>query len=208
MWTEVLLVIGFAWLLVLTLLFAGLAQHAGAVQATGSAAKAPEGGFLLDTDGPWIPSECPARTRQILQTNGIGLADLTITFFSSTCGPCLERATQIATTSPDPACNVFLVTGSNATTVGEMRRILVPVGAPVLYDPDAHDLVKSLEINSTPFAIRLVDGKIVGKGYIRELADYQNVSAIPADDYVLVQSDRDNPRNAPATQLPESGGIS
>ena len=205
MWTDVLLVIGFAWLLVLTFLFAGLARHAGAVQAAGGAAKPPEGGFLLDTDGPWIPSEFPARAREILQASGIGLADLTITFFSSTCGPCVERAAQIATTGPDPARNVFLVTGANATAVAEMRRILAPAAAAVLCDPDAHNVVKSLEINSTPFTVRVVDSQVVGKAYVRSLADYQNIADIPAVDAAL-QAYGDHARSVTVPQLPKSGG--
>ena len=205
MWTDVLLVIGFAWLLVLTFLFAGLARHAGAVQAAGGAAKAPEGGFLLDTDGPWIPSEFPELARKILQASGIGLGDLTITFFSSSCGPCLERAAQIAATGPDPARNLFLVTGASTTAVAEMRRILAPAGAPVLSDPDAHNVVKSLEINSTPFTVRVVDGQVVGKAYVRGLADYQNIADIPAVDAAL-RVDGDRARGAPVSQLPESGG--
>ncbi len=205
MWTDVLLVIGFAWLLVLTFLFVGLARHAGAVQAAGGAAKAPEGGFLLDADGPWIPSEFPERAREILQASGIGLGDLTITFFSSTCRPCVEQAAQIAAAGPDPARNVFLVTGANTAAVAEMRRILAPAGAPVLSDPDAHNVVKSLEINSTPFTVRVVDGQVVAKAYVRRLADYQNIADIPAVDAAL-QADRDRARSATVPQLPEWGG--
>lgn len=121
MWTEVLLVIGFAWLLVVTLLLAGLVRHVGAMQAAGTTPRAPEGGWLFDTDGPWIPSEFPARARRILESHGIGVGDLTVTFFSSSCGPCVERATQIARIAPDPGRNLFLVTGANPSATRRRR---------------------------------------------------------------------------------------
>lgn len=146
---EVFLVIGLLWLLVLTVAFAGIVRHLAAMQVAGVGSAAPEGGWLFDTDGPWVPSALPDRAAAALHGHGIPTDDLVVTFFSAHCGSCLERASQVAAVLTDPARNVFLVTGTNPDSRGDVARILAPTGVPIVTDPDAHDVVKSLDINST-----------------------------------------------------------
>jgi hypothetical protein len=177
MLTDVLLVLGLVWLLGLTVLFAGVVRHLGAMQAAVTTASTPQSELLVDTDGPWIPSAVPDRTRAALIAGGVLARDLTVTFFSSSCSICFDRATQIAKAVREPDRHVFLVTGSHPESLTKMRGILEPAGAPILGDPYAHDAVKALEINSTPFAVRIVDDQVVGKAYVRGLDDYLRVAA-------------------------------
>lgn len=181
MLTNVLLAVGLVWLLTLTVLFASVVRHLGAIQAVGTNGQAPSGGWLFDTDGPWIPSSLPDRARAILQASGVQIDDLIVTFFSSRCGPCVERATEVAAGVAEPAHNLFLVTGNQADAVRTMRDILEPTGAPILTDPHAHDIVKSLTISSTPFTFRVVGGQVVGKAFLRDFDDYRNLAAVPAE---------------------------
>lgn len=172
------LVLILVWLLALSLLVAGLVRHLGTLQAVGSAnLQAPAGGFLYDTDGPWIPSELPGRVLSAFTAYGIQTHDMTVTFFSSGCGSCIERATNVAKAVEDPDRNVFLITGAHAETSRELRSILAPSGAPMLTDPEAHDIVKTMEINSTPFAFRVIDGQVVSKAYLRTVDDYRTVAS-------------------------------
>lgn len=201
MLTNVLLTVGLLWLLVLTILFAGVVRHLGAMQAAGTGDQAPRGGWLFDTDGPWIPSELPDRARAALQTNGIQTDDLTATFFSSRCGPCVERATEVAAVVADPTRNVFLVTGAQPEAVQNMREILQATGARILTDPDAHDVVKSLDISSTPFAFRIVDGQVVGKAYLRNVDDYSDLAGMSVE-AAIAQATRAADDASPAAQRP------
>lgn len=186
---NILAVAALLWLLVLTIAFVGVVRHLGAMQAAGGSIQAPQSGLLFDTDGPWIPSELPARATATFRSAGIDMDDLTIAFFSSRCAPCLERATSIASAlmEPtgalmDPKGKLFLVTGSESGDLDVMRRILEPTGVPVLTDPRAHDIVKALDINSTPFAFRVVNKTVVAKAYLREVADYMQVVTMAPDD--------------------------
>jgi hypothetical protein len=83
---EVFLVIGLLWLLVLTVAFAGIVRHLAAMQVAGVGSAAPEGGWLFDTDGPWVPSALPDRAAAALHGHGIPTDDLVVTFFSAHCG--------------------------------------------------------------------------------------------------------------------------
>jgi hypothetical protein len=177
--TELFVVVVLVWLSALTVAFLGLTRHLAAVQATGAAASAPEGGALLDTDGPFIPSPLPDRTVAAFGAHGIRTDDLVATFFSSRCGTCFEKAEQIVATRPDPARNVFLVSGSDPDLLRDLRRILDPTGVPVIGDPDAPNIVKSLDIMSTPFAFRVVDQQVVAKTFVRSAADYQRMTGDP-----------------------------
>lgn len=172
---EVLLVVGLVWLLALTIAFLGVTRYVGAIQATAAGGQAPDGGWLFDTDGPWVPSPLPSRASGAFRGFDIQTDDLTATFFSSRCGSCLERAEDVARAMTDPTRNVFLVTGIDPDPEGGVSRILATTGAPIIVDPDAHDIVKSMDINSTPFTFRVIDGQVVSKAFIRDLDDYLRV---------------------------------
>jgi hypothetical protein len=72
---------------------------------------------------------------------------------------------------------VILLTGSYPEGLASLGDAFRDAGAVMLFDPDAHDVVKSLDINSTPFAFRVVDSEIVAKTYIRTADDFRRLAA-------------------------------
>lgn len=167
------------WLLVLTIGFLALVRYLAVAKLGGAGRVAPEGGFLFDTDGPDVPSTVPAVARLALddhQSNTPEEMDLIVTFFSSHCGGCLEHAEHIADRIVNPAKNVFLVTGLDDSVRATMQDKLRPAGGRLLFDPNAHDIVKSFGINSTPFALRILNGEVVAKSFIRSADDYVRVA--------------------------------
>jgi hypothetical protein len=168
----------FVWLAVLTVAFVGVTRHLGVLQAAGAGLEAPQGGALLDADGPWIPSALSDRATTAFRAHGVQTDDLVATFFSSSCGSCLERAEQIVATLSHPSRNVFLVTGSDPDRVNDFIRILAPTHVRIVTDPDAQNVVKSLEIRSTPFTFRVVGGQVVAKAYVRGVGDYLRMTDV------------------------------
>jgi hypothetical protein len=169
------------WLLILTVGFLGLVRYLGTLQASNVGGKAPQGGWLFDTDGPMVPSPLPTATFEVLKRLNLPTEDVTVTFFSSRCGNCLEHAEAIAGLVADPSKNVFLITGLDDDALASMRARLAPTGAQLVFDPAAHDIVKSLDINSTPFVFRVVDGVVTAKSFIRKADDYVHVASVPVE---------------------------
>jgi hypothetical protein len=170
----ILLGVALVWLLILSAAMIGLVRYVGVLQAAGTtvAGQQSHGNAMLDTDGPYIPSPLPDRTAATLLSYGAQPADLVATFFSPTCGSCLERAEQIAGSLVDAQRNVFLMTGDDPDRATDMLRILEPTGVTVIRSPDAQNILKSLDISSTPFTFRVLDGQVVAKAYVRGLNDY------------------------------------
>jgi hypothetical protein len=164
------------WLAVLTVAFVGVTRHLGAAQAAGAGPSVGQGGALLDGDGPWIPSVLPDRVRDSLDRLGLPTDDLVATFFSARCGTCLEKALEIREVVTSAASNVFLIAGAEDELVQNMIETLAPTGVRVVLDPDAQNIVKGLEIKSTPFSFRVVDGQVVAKSFVRGAADYTRMT--------------------------------
>jgi hypothetical protein len=172
-----LLVVALVWLLVVTVLLAGVVRHLGGLQAAGVLTDASEVGFNFDTDGPWIPSVLPERAVAALSRAGFVERDYVAVFFSAGCGTCLDRAQAIAKAGIDVDRTLFLLTGSRERALDDFRQVLEPTGATLLADPEAHDIVKALDIQSTPFAFRVTDRQVVGKAYVRSVGDFVALSA-------------------------------
>lgn len=175
---NALLVIALVWLLAVTVLLAAVVRHLGALQAAGAVSDAPEGAFNFDTDGPWIPSAVPERGTTALARAGFAARDYVAVFFSAGCGTCLERAQAIAQEGVDSEHTLFLLTGTRERALDDLRRVLEGTGATLLTDPEAHDVVKALEIQSTPFAFRVIDGDVVGKAYLRTIEDFLGLASL------------------------------
>lgn len=178
--STALFVFGFVWLFALTLLVAGLIRHVATVVVAGSAVTTNGGssaGFNFDTDGPWIPSMLPARVTEIFERSQVRTEDLVCAFFSASCKQCLERAEDMARLGIDPDRTVILLTGSYPEGLASLGDAFGASGAKLMFDPDAHDVVKSLDINSTPFAFRVRDSQIVAKTYIRNVEDFRRLAA-------------------------------
>jgi hypothetical protein len=177
--TVTLFALAFVWLFALTLLVGGLVRHVATVVVAGSTIATNGGGtgFNFDTDGPWIPSKLPPRVIEIFERSRIQTKDLVCAFFSTSCKTCLERAEDMARMGIDADRTVILLTGSYPEGLASLGDTFRDTGALMLFDPDAHDAVKSLDINSTPFAFRVVDSEIVAKTYIRTADDFRRLAA-------------------------------
>lgn len=175
--TPFLLVVGFVWLFLMTVVLFGLVRHMGALQvALTTATSAPTVAYNFETEGPYIPSALPELVVGAFEEEGIPLDELVVTFFAAGCGPCIERAEEIVTSQPDLEHTVFLIAGSSRpTAVSQLREIIEGGGARVIVDPHAHDIVKSLDISATPFAFGVVAGEVVAKAYVRDLDDFVHV---------------------------------
>lgn len=173
-----LVILALVWLLALTVLLAGLIRHVATLSLAGSAAPVDgSAGFNFETDGPWVPSALPEKVVDVFRIAKVSTDDLVAVFFSAACKSCLERAEDIARSDIDPERVVFLLAGHHPEGLENLREALEPTRAQLLLDPDAHDVVKSLDINSTPFAFRVLDSEIVAKTYIRGIDDFTRLAA-------------------------------
>lgn len=164
----VLLAVLGGWLVVLTVLFAAVVRHLGTLEATmlGIA-----GGtrFDFDADGPAVGSELPGEVGELLARHEVDpLAEAVVLFASTSCGSCLERAEEFSRTPAAAGAGlVVLAAGRDPQRAAELRQVLAPATAVFVTDPDAHEIVRRLEVNSTPFAVRIAAGTVTGKAYVR-----------------------------------------
>lgn len=172
--TAVLQLVELVWLLVVSIALLAVIRYVGALQAAGGGAAAERGNAVLEADGPWIPSPLPDRALAALQARDIPVDDLVVTFFSPRCGSCLERAEQVVAVLTNPARNVFLVAGDE-DGAKDLCDILRVTDVPIMLNPDAQNIIKALDINSTPYTFRVVEGKVVAKSYLHDAADYQRM---------------------------------
>ena len=94
------------WLLLLSLLFASVVRHLGAMEATLVTVSKGEQ-FDFAADGPPLMSEVPRGVVRVLGEHGIeGETDYVVFFASAGCAPCLERAREFAA-SGSPARRVW-----------------------------------------------------------------------------------------------------
>lgn len=174
--TQLFFGITLVWLAVLTIAFVGVTRHLGAAQVANGGVLSGYGGAVLDADGPWIPSALPDRVQELFDDLGVQTDDLIATFFSSRCGSCLERAEEMRPFIARAANNVFLVAGSDPELVQTMVDALEPTGVRVVVDPAAQNIVKGLDIKSTPFTFRVIDGQVVAKSVVRGAGDYTRMT--------------------------------
>lgn len=177
-----LLIVAFVWLAVLTVGLLALVRAVGALHLTRQRAAAE--GYIdatdqgltvdLENDGPPIGSPIPEAARQhMLQVDGLlarfdSAKEVDLVMFSNTCGPCVERARDWADLlrggGGTRALTVALVSGKIG---GDVTRELDGVVDLVVEGDEATSIGQSMEITSVPFAIRLADGVVAAKSYIR-----------------------------------------
>jgi len=170
-----------AWLLVLSLLFASVVRHLGAMEATLVTVSKGER-FDFSTDGPALMSEVPRGIARVLGEQGVDAGGAyAVLFVSAGCAPCLERAREFAASGAAPDARlVTLISGHYDEGAEELRQVLGAMSAAVVRDPDAREIAKLANINSTPFAFRVTNGKITDKSYIGSSGDLRRmVAAVP-----------------------------
>lgn len=179
MWPYLLIAVGILWLTGLTLLLAALIRHVGALQLAVQAGGINSGEvFDVDTDGPTVGSELPERTIELLREAGLGperADDLVVVFLSSSCVPCWERANEIVSQREGLDRTVFLVSGGYAKGLAQLRTLFERVDSLVVWDPTAREIVRSIDVKSTPFAFRFSRHMITDKAYLRNANDFKRL---------------------------------
>lgn len=129
----------------------------------------------MNDDGMQLGLEVPMEiTRELPDTRRANV----VVLMSSTCGPCREvAATMDGLAIADPI--TVLLTGDE-----EQRRVvaaLLPTNVTIIEDPQAARLAELLQIKSSPFAMRITDGIVVGKAYLSESRTLERLYGPPVE---------------------------
>lgn len=157
------------WLLLLSLLVAGLVRHMATLELASKAGAVPRMQLDFDSDGPEVGSVIPFAVLDIL-TERLGrvLDDQVIFVFSPGCGTCLEMASEIIRWPSLAARGAFVVRGpTTGGAADELRGILQRAGTPLVDGEDARTMMRELNVNSVPFAISVTGSKVAHKKYLR-----------------------------------------
>lgn len=122
--------------------------------------------FSPAADGLEIGRDAPQSVMEAIPEARSEVAYVLLT--SATCGPCRELVPELARHHADEKV-VALLAGPDALADG--LAALFPPWIQIIRDPLATALAKSLEIQSTPFAMEIEDGRISGKAYLYSVSD-------------------------------------
>ena len=167
---EIAIAIYGLWLVALTVVVIGLAQHQAIVQA----ANVPNPPRInLDGDGPEIGLQVPVEAMRLLRDqirSDQRDESMIVVFMSGSCGPCRDVAVDLAGRTDLLPSTIFLVAGSNGSA-SDLLRTLKPTGRPIVVNPEAQDIVRIMNVHSTPFAFEVVEGRVRSKRFIRRADD-------------------------------------
>jgi hypothetical protein len=127
------------------------------------------GAFSFAADGPELGSRISAGAETTLPELARGRVFAVL--ISATCSPCREFASDLAKHRFDDSV-VALLSGPRELADG-LEGLLASTGIRVVRDPEAHTVAAALEIQSTPFAVRIEDGTVSAKSYLNRIADLQ-----------------------------------
>lgn len=151
------------WSLILTIALLALARQTSLLTTRLEA-----GGAMPVRDGPVAGSPLPAIVAAALDGN----RDVGLILMSASCSPCQTIAAEFDKALSDLPLTVLLAGHTKAAD--EMAQRL-PKKIRLVRDPEASRLASTLSIHSTPFAIRVVDGIVKGKAYVRTAADLRTL---------------------------------
>lgn len=155
-----------AWMLVLTALVAGLIRHVAEVRLALEAGKPPEVSFDFARSGPQVGSHLPRAVHSLLGPAANG-AMRTLTFFTASCGDCLERAHHIAGSGRPLAGHVFFVGAQeDGATAAAIAEVLASAGADVVTGRPALDAMQALAIEAIPWVVKVDGGEVVDSAYL------------------------------------------
>lgn len=162
------------WLLVLTVVAAGIVRYLGTLALARTAGQLPLVSMDFDADGPEVGTPVPPAVLEVLRRRSRGAAppQRLLLFVSPGCGTCLEAASEVARRAElRNRSNVFVLGASKAATgtVTELLDALRPVAEAVVTDDDARTAMQSLQVNSVPFVVTTVDGRVAGKLFVRRV---------------------------------------
>jgi|GEM_PF-6655988 len=168
---QVALIAGAIWLAVLTAIILLLIRQVSllTVRLSLAAPNAP-----MDDDGLDLASPVPA---SVLETLGVNGSARTVVFLSATCAPCRELASTLGEADFSES-TVVLIAGGPGLAEGVAD--LLPRTVESLLDPAATNIAQALEIESTPFGMRFVDGAVHSKAYLQSPGDVRRIQGSTA----------------------------
>ena len=167
---QLVLVLLALWLVALTVVVVGLARHQAIVQLA-NVAGPPR--LNMDADGPEVGSEVPGEVIRLLDDSAPRWSDYgrsVVLFMSASCGPCRDVAAAIVGQREFSADVTFLIAGRRDVS-RDLLETLKPTGRPVILNPEAQDIMRLMNVHSSPFAFAIVQGKVEGKRFIRTAED-------------------------------------
>ncbi len=148
------------WLVVLTVVILLVVRQISLITIRLSLAG---GAFSLDDGGPDIGSHLPDEVTSMLPELDEGSAYLLL--LSASCESCREVAEELGGHRLDSTV-VALIPGRQEVAQGIAE--LLPSEIKPMLDPEAVELSGYLQIDSTPFALRVEDGDVVRKAHLYE----------------------------------------
>lgn len=134
------------------------------------------GSFSVADDGLPLGSPVP---QEVLEALPLSTEPVNVLVMSASCRPCREVAEELHDAELEGPLVVLL---PGADDLAAAVRALLPSRLPVVADPDAHTLAEALGIKSTPFAVSIADGAVVGKTYVNHVVDLQRLAHGPGAD--------------------------
>jgi hypothetical protein len=175
------LVLVCAWLGVLTFVVVLLVRQVGLLTVRLSMATQ---AISLDDDGPEIGSTLPEDVAEVMPEEERAY----VLLISASCEPCRELVVELDGRRFEQSV-VALVPGRQEQAA-ELAALL-PTGIRAVLDPDATDLVESLDLESTPFAIEIERGTVSRKvhlyGGAAALVEFMETGNTPAQKSRLVE---------------------
>jgi len=162
------------WLLVLTVVVAGIVRYLGTLALARTAGQLPSVSMDFDADGPELGAAVPPAVLDVLRRRSLGEAHVRperlLLFVSPGCGTCLDAASELARrTDLRDHSNAFVLGASKAATgtVAELLDALQPMAEAVVVDDDARTAMQGLQINSVPFVVTTAADRVTGKLFVR-----------------------------------------
>lgn len=166
------------WLLVLTIVCAGIVRYVSTLRLAQQAGEAPRLSELdLEADGLRLDSPLPADVQAVIERQPAAKRPERLLFFLSPgCGTCVAIGREAAASEPIRGSSLFFVPGAARSTTSALDELLAalrPAGDRVVTTDDARAVMNSLGIHALPFVVATVDGRVTHKKFIRRESELQ-----------------------------------
>jgi hypothetical protein len=153
------------WLGILTLVVVLLVRQIGLLTVRLSVVGQARA-FSLANDGPEVGSNVPEEVASALPD--VEGERAYVVLISATCTPCRELVAGIRQHDFEQTI-VTLVPGHEE--MADELMALLPSGIRAVRDPEATELARALDIQSTPFAVEVERGAVTRKAYLHSASD-------------------------------------
>lgn len=168
---QALVIVLGLWLGVLTLVVLLVVRQLGLLTVRLSFA-APY--VAADDDGLDVGSEVPSLVNAQIGLNG---DPQTLLFLSAACAPCREIASGLS--SKRTRDGVLAVIAGDPERAAAVRTLL-PKNVETVFDPEATHVARALEVTSVPFGLRIENGIVAAKAYLRAPEDLDRLDSAEA----------------------------